>query len=262
MFDYTRFVKAPKNKKDLPYIAKKYYNGVIFLVGLYNSLVKSLFSQESPASDYKDLNEIKRKARTETDISDHLETIFNESMAVNPKLIVELGIGPGESTFVFERVAKLCDSKLVSVDIRPEMGKASSWPDWIFVCEDDISFALKFKNWVQEKGISSQIDILFIDTSHKYEHTLQEIKQWFPFLSARAKVFFHDTNVQPVYRRRDGTIGLTYDIKRAVIRAIEDFFRTSFNEKHDFTKRLAGWTITHHHFCNGLTVLDKNNFQS
>ncbi len=262
MFDYTWFVKAPKNKKDLPYIARKYYNGIISLAGLYNAFVRSLFSPRSTASDSSDLNEIRQKARVGTDISDHLETIFTESMAVNPGLIVELGIGPGESTFVFERVAKLCNSRLVSVDIRTEMGKASSWSEWLFICEDDISFAGKFKNWAQEKGLPSQIDILFIDTSHKYEHTLQEIEHWFPFLSPRAKVFFHDTNAQPVYRRKDGTVGLTYDIKRAVIRAIEDFLGTSFDERRDFTKCLAGWTIAHHHLCNGLTILDKNNFQS
>ena len=44
-------------------------------------------------------------------------TLFTEALSVHPSLIVELGVRGGESTFVFERVAKMCGSQLGSVDI-------------------------------------------------------------------------------------------------------------------------------------------------
>ena len=40
-------------------------------------------------------------------------------MAVRPRLIVELGVRSGESTFALERVARLCGSTMVSVDVEP-----------------------------------------------------------------------------------------------------------------------------------------------
>ena len=259
MFDLTRFVKAPKNKKDLFYLRKKYYNGVIALANAYNGVISFFNRRKLAPSGSRELDEIRRHSLIRTDISDHLETLYEESLSVNPKLIVELGVGPGHSTFVFERVAKICGARLVSVDLAEGKKSASSWSDWIFVNKNDIEFAKEFSQWAKGRGIEPAIDILFIDTSHKYEHTLQEIEGWFPYLSRKAKVFFHDTNVRPIYRRRDGTIGLAYDIKRGVIRALETYFGKSFNEKRDFTDFCNGWSIRHYSLCNGLTILTRQD---
>ena len=50
----------------------------------------------------KIVHKIRRHAqKKKTDISDHLETLFVESLSMEPKLIVELGVGDGESTMVF-----------------------------------------------------------------------------------------------------------------------------------------------------------------
>lgn len=236
---------------------RKYYNGVIRLADIYSFVVGFFNSRKAEKSGWAELDEIRRRALTRTNINDHLETLFLESVEVQPHLIVELGVGPGESTFVFERVAKICGAKLVSVDLRKEMEKASSWPGWIFVNENDLEFAQKFPNWAAERGVGPLIDVLFIDTSHKYEHTLREIELWFPYLSEKAKVFFHDTNVKPIYKRRDGSIGLTYDIKRGVIRALETFFGKPFNGNRDFVDFCNGWLIKHYALCNGLTVIKK-----
>ena len=255
MLDITPFVKAPKNKQQLSFLRRKYYNGIIRLLGWYNTW----FSRPAPVknTDLPELNEVRRRAATRTDINDHLEAIFLESLSVWPKVIVELGIGPGESTFVFERVVRLCGSKLISVDLADKAATATSWPAGNFVQADDIEFAGRFKEWAKEKGIDPFIDVLFIDTSHQFEHTVQEIKHWFPFLSETAKVFFHDTNTGPIYRRKDGSIGLSYDINRGVIRALEQYFDSKFDEKKDFADIRRGWIIKHFANCNGLTILEK-----
>src|SRR5258708_24796497 len=64
-----------------------------------------------------ELDEIFQRAQARTDIRDHLVPMFVETMEMEPQLIVELGVRTGESTFVFERVARLCGARLVSVDI-------------------------------------------------------------------------------------------------------------------------------------------------
>lgn len=257
VMDLTRFVKAPKNKKERSLFVRKYYDGVIWLADIYSSVVGFFNAKSIRKTGWKELDEVRERALIRTNINDHLETLFLESTEVRPRLIVELGVGPGESTFVFERVAKICGAKFVSVDLRKEMEKASSWPDWIFVNENDVEFAQKFPSWTTERGMEPLIDVLFIDTSHKYDHTLREIELWFRYLSENAKVFFHDTNVRPIYRRKDGTIGLAYDIKRGVIRALETHFGKIFNEKKDFIDSRNGWLIKHHSSCNGLTILTR-----
>ena len=202
------------------------------------------------------LDDVRVRGRLETDISDHLETLFLEAVSMAPRLIVELGAGDGESTFAFERVAKLWKAVMVSVDIedRHEVG---SYSRRHFIHQDDITFAAEFPAWCRDHGLEAMIDILFIDTSHLYEHTVQEIAVWFPYLSRRGKIIFHDTNMGETFVRKDGTTGKGWDNDRGVIRAVEEYFNKSFNEKEDFTLLIDGWLIRHVRHCNGLTILER-----
>lgn len=245
-----KLIKGVRNpKKAILFLGSKllnFYNGFIYLKTRTNYV----------SSDLKELNEIRKRSRVRTDISDHLETLFIETLSLKPKLIVELGTRGGESTFVLERVAKLCRSKLVSVDIE-DCSDVSSYEDWIFVQKDDIEFAKNFEGWCKKQRIEPKIDVLFIDTSHLFEHTLQEIESWFPFLSSKSKVFFHDTNLKLIYFRKDGSLGGGWNNQRGAIRALERYFNKSFNEKENFVDFINGWLIKHYCYCNGFTILEK-----
>lgn len=203
-----------------------------------------------------ELQEIRLKSKIRTDISDHLLTIYEESMAVKPKIIIELGVRGGESTFVLERVAKLNDADIISVDIE-DFTDVSQYPKWHFVKSDDVKFADEFVSWCKSNGLKPEIDVLFIDTSHYYEHTVYEIRAWFGFLKKGSKVMFHDTNMYRFFTRRDGSRGYGWDSERGVIRAIETYLEEKFNESKNFRVRKKGWLITHHSYCNGLTILKK-----
>ncbi len=205
----------------------------------------------------KYLGDIQNRAMVrKTDISDHLAMLFTESLNIESKLIVELGVGDGESTFVLERVANLWGAKLVSVDI-DDRAEVSSFKDRIFVQSDDISFAAEFSDWCRRRGFEPAIDILFIDTSHLYDHTVAEIRSWFPYLASRCKVFFHDTNMSEVFVRKDGSTGKGWDNQRGVIRAIEEHLDTTFNEKVNFALEHRGWFIRHYTICNGFMIMEK-----
>lgn len=209
-----------------------------------------------PATGSRPLDEIARRASTRTDISDHLVTLFTEALAVRPHLIVELGVRGGESTFVFERVATLTGAKLLSIDI-DDCIRASSYPGWTFVRSDDVAFAAEFPSWCGTRGVEARIDVLFIDTSHLLEHTAREIEVWFPYLSGHAKVFFHDTNLQTLYRRKDGSLAVGWDNERGVIAALERWFGTRFDESEEFVALRNGWIIRHTPWSAGLTILER-----
>ncbi len=247
LIELINIVKHPRN------LVSRIIDNII------NPLMDLTRDKHNILSDLKELNEIRERACLKTTINDYLETLFIESICIKPKLIVELGVETGQSTFVFERVAKLCNSKLISVDIN-DCSNACSWSDWIFVQKDDIEFAKEFESFCQRHGIEPKIDILFIDTSHLFEHTLKEIESYFPFLSDKAKVFFHDTNIRDIFFRKDGTMGVGWNNERGVIRALEKYFGKSFNERHDFIDYRNGWLIKHSHHCNGLTILGKVTF--
>lgn len=203
------------------------------------------------------LHDIRGRAHNQkSDISDHLETLFLESLNIEPKLIVELGVGDGESSFVLERVANLWGAKLVSVDIE-DCKKVSTFKDRIFIKQDDISFAAQFPVWCGQRGIVPVIDVLFIDTSHLYDHTVEEIKSWFPYLAPRCKVFFHDTNMNSVFVRKDGSTGKGWDNQRGVVRAVEEHLGVKLDEKKDFVFMKDNWFIRHHTICNGFLVMDR-----
>jgi cephalosporin hydroxylase len=230
----------------------------------YKSIVKAhnLFvPPPRPAetgSELREIDEIRARAVTRTDISDHLIALFVESLAVRPRLIVELGVRSGESTFALERVARLCDATCVSVDVQePEFTSVPSWSKWTFVKGDDIEFARAFPAWCVSRAVRPEIDVLLIDTNHVYSHTVKEIAHWFPLLAPRAKVFFHDTNMRVFYHRQDSSLGVGWQRNRGVMAAIEEFFGTKFNESVSFTDVRKGWIVRHNAFCSGFTVLER-----
>lgn len=227
------------------------------LLNPYNKIAETLMSENISTTNWKELNEVEIKSKVRTDIASHLRSIFLETVESKPNLIVELGVKKGFSTFALSRAGIITGALLVSVDIR-DFSKSLDWEDWIFVKMDDIKFAEQFPDWCQARKINPSIDVIYIDTSHEYEHTKKEIAAFFPFLSPKAKVIFHDTNCSGWYRRRDFTIDYSYDSKRGVIKAIEDYFERPFNEKERFVEFIDGWLIEHDPICNGLLIMRRN----
>ena len=231
-----------------------------FCARLQNALIDLTRSSHPIQSSSPELNEILCRARIRTDVSDHLPTLFAESLSFQPRLIVELGVRGGESTFVFERVARLSSARYVSVDIEDSSQVRQHQP-WLFVQRDDVEFAKEFPAWCRQHELPDEIDILFIDTSHFFEHTVQEIEHWFPLLAPCAKVIFHDTNQRRIYFRKDGSMGIGWT-NRGVIAALEKYFNRRFNEKEDFVDLVNGWSIRHYANCSGLTILTRVVFKS
>ena len=223
----------------------------------YNFFINLKKPKAPVNTDLAALNAIKQHSLKRTAINEHLETLFLESLTLKPRLIVELGVARGESTRVFTRVAQLCGAKLISVDLN-DCSRASDWEEWLFIQKNDLEFAKEFEAWCRAREISPIIDVLFIDTSHYFDHTLGEIRAYFPFLADHAKVFFHDTNLNTYIFRKDGSLDLGWDNNRGVIRALEVHFNRTFPEKEEFIDFVTPWwLIKHYPHCSGLTVLEK-----
>jgi cephalosporin hydroxylase len=200
------------------------------------------------------------KVKHRSHISDHLGSIFFFALDARPKLMVELGTGVGESTRALLAAASITKATLLSVDTQDCGQLALPFKEhWHFVQSDDIEFGKKgFVEWCLHRSIEPKIDLLFIDTSHKYEHTKEEIEIWSPYLSNNAIMLFHDTNMgKGPYARMDGSIGFGFNNERGVMEAIEEFVGRQFGENSFFCDFAKGYLIMHYPNCNGLAILKK-----
>lgn len=113
-----------------------------------------------------------------------LHFLYDYVKKLNPEIILELGVRGGFSTEVFLRAG--C-KKLVSIDIKdyPETReRLSMFKNWKFIIKDDIEFL---------KEMKFRPDIIFIDTSHEFKHTLQELKLATKKLAPGGLILCHDT---------------------------------------------------------------------
>ena len=195
-----------------------------------------------------------------SDISDHLGMIFYQAIDANAKLIVELGTRGGESTRSLLAAAAVTDATLLSIDIDDCAQVSLPFVErWRFIQEDDVRFGRTgFLEWCESQTLEPKIDLLFVDTSHEYTHTKQEIEVWSPHLSETGMMIFHDTNMgDGIYARLDGSVGFGWNNERGVIRAIEEFVGRQYDENSLFCDVTEQYCLLHFPHCNGLTILKK-----
>ncbi len=196
-----------------------------------------------------------------TDISSHLPTLLCYALLQKPTIVLELGVRGGESTVPLSKAAEYFNASLLGIDIEPDQHIYSQLKNATFFCMNDVDFPTLFLTSKKDK----KIDIIFIDTSHLYEHTMQEITKFVPLLSDTGLLAFHDSNVTPLansgYIRLNGTMDGAPGNTRGVIQAIKEYFAINFDEykyfNTIFTAHGINWHIIHYPFCNGLTVIQK-----
>ncbi|MBI2775501.1 class I SAM-dependent methyltransferase [Candidatus Dependentiae bacterium] len=213
-------------------------------------------------SRYRDL--LAYSNRKNTDISSHLPALFCYGILQCPKIIVEAGVRGGESTIPFKEVAAKCNSQLIGIDIEVDVNSAyAGLQKGTFLRMNDLAFASYYE---KSQFRNEKIDMVFIDTSHQYEHTLAEIQMFAPMLSKNGMIIFHDSNVTPLdkgtaYIRLNYTKGQALGNTRGVTRALKEYFAIEFDEhsylNFKFPKGEITWRMIHYPFCNGLTIVQK-----
>lgn len=126
-----------------------------------------------------------------SDIVEHLPVLYDTVVNSGAQTVVELGVRTGNSTAALLAAVAETGGHLWSVDIRL-MPAAQQHPietaagsSWTFLIGDDLTVAKQF--------ISTDIDVLFIDSSHHYEHTLAELRLYGP---RSTTILLHDTELE------------------------------------------------------------------
>lgn len=125
-----------------------------------------------------------------SDMRGHLPTLAECVVKTRARVVVELGVRTGISTVAFLSALEQTEGRLWSCDIRPPdvPSEVSRAPHWTFCLGDDVDMA---------GAAPRPVDILFIDTSHTYEHTLAELRAYVPLVRPGGLVLAHDTGSYP-----------------------------------------------------------------
>lgn len=180
-----------------------------------------------------DRNLVEVLSKRETDIRDHIWTLYNLVVGMNAGVVVELGAG--QSTYALTVAVKETGGNIWSVD-KLINAHLRGFPEGLnllelesryhFVEGDDIEVGM---SW------NMPIDFLFIDTSHQYDHTLEELNLWAKHVRTEGKIAMHDT---------DHKLGAAVDC----IKALDEFLR----------QHPGCYKVRHIKGCGGLSILTKN----
>ena len=196
-----------------------------------------------------------------SDISEHLNFLYFYLLTAKPTNILELGTRGGESTKVLEKYCREMNIIGKSFDLE----KAPDWlnrsKNWEHYVGNDIELG---KNLIEThkwpNGMTfEKFDFIFLDTSHEYFHTKEELEVYLDLLEdGIGAIAFHDTNLtsSPTLRL-DGTVNKGWDNSRGVARAIEEYFGFNFNERAHQVKSISTgkYLMYHQPWCNGFSII-------
>jgi cephalosporin hydroxylase len=129
-----------------------------------------------------------------SDIQEYLPLLYETARSRPGVRVLELGSRRGNSTLAFLAAAEEAGGHVWSNDITDVardpagMGPWSRVPSWTFVRGDDMDVTV-------QSLLPARCDVLFIDTSHEYLHTLAELRAYMPRVAEGGVALFHDTNL-------------------------------------------------------------------
>lgn len=203
----------------------------------------------------------------DSDMSSLLPIIFVHGVLQQPKYLMEIGVGVGQSNAILARLPQRQGFKMIGIDIDKQCGflyqkysRASTRFFWM----DDTLFLSRRKSFPFIPA--KDYDLIFIDTSHLFDHTMKELQIFSPLLSNGGTLLLYASNLSPLedfsWRTISGKkVGRGWDNDKGVARAIKAYFGIDFDETKYLHKTFMAngskWKIVHYPFCNGLTLLKK-----
>lgn len=126
-----------------------------------------------------------------SDIKGHLKRMREIVSETNAQLIIELGVNTGVSTATWLSALEDTGGRLFSVDITfprvPDEILDRGGLNWFLSVQDDLTWSPSL----------NPCDILFIDTSHTYRQTLEELKRFAPCVRDGGCIILHDEDSYP-----------------------------------------------------------------
>jgi predicted O-methyltransferase YrrM len=131
----------------------------------------------------------------DSDIQEYMPFLREQAASRPGCRVLELGTRKGNSTLAFLAGAEVSDGHVWSCDVSPvtrDPEGMAPWRKaarWTFLQGDDMDPAV-------QTLLPARCDLLFIDTSHEYDHTLAELRTFMPRVRPWGGIaLFHDTHL-------------------------------------------------------------------
>lgn len=148
-----------------------------------------------------------------SDIVDHLARFVEMTAVLGATHVIELGTRTGVSTIAWLYGLACTGGRLTSVDLdpAPDIGE---WAHWTFLQGDDLDPAILVQ--------LEPAEIVFIDTSHTYEHTIAELNIYRWLVKPGGLLVCHDTLLR---HPEDAPLTPAFPVRKALAEfvAVEGF---------------------------------------
>ncbi len=137
----------------------------------------------------------------------HALFLFNLAWQVKAQLVVEIGLGPGDSTSVLLLAMQQTGGRLISIDIydqpiaEQKVDQVGLRNRWEFIKQPS---ELVAQSWPKDR----KIDILLIDGKHSYNQVKMEYKLYKPLMRKGGYILFHDSETILGVRQFTQQLGL------------------------------------------------------
>lgn len=173
--------------------------------------------------------------REPSDVQGHLDTLVTYASREDVHQIIELGVRFGVSSTAFLYALELKGfGHLWSVDVDNRWNVQD--PAWTFVLGDDLD-----PNVLAQ--LPEKVDLVFVDTDHRYELTKSEIAAYAPRIRPGGWMIFHDTEMEQFDHHPPGTEP-PFPVRKAVWEWIDVMKAASFPH-----------TVEHITHTHGLTII-------
>ena len=131
-----------------------------------------------------------------SDIVEYLPLLYGFARSCPEARVLELGSRKGNSTLALLAGAEESGGHVWSCDVddvAADPGGMAPWAScgrWTFTRGDDMDPSV-------QSLLPAQCDVLFVDTSHEYGHTVREIGAYMPRVAPGGVALFHDTKFLP-----------------------------------------------------------------
>ena len=140
------------------------------------------------------LRKYQHLAAQRTAIAHYLHILFGTVAKYPAAQVIEIGTDIGESTTALLAAAEITGGHVWSVDANPGCGFRAVFEaigqgagPWTFIHGDSTRAAIAAQ-------APAAADVLFIDSSHLYDQTCQELQLYLPKVRPGGTVLLHDTN--------------------------------------------------------------------
>lgn len=122
--------------------------------------------------------------------------LYSKVLEHNAQIVLELGVGAGKSTKCILSAIEKTGGRLYSCDqtlyknVIEEIRKLNFDTIWQYLVSNDLKF-------LDEWDKSMKADLIFIDTTHGYDHTLQELSLCSTIIKQGGEILLHDTKLHP-----------------------------------------------------------------